>query len=578
MKRNPVSLILGFYTEAAMAESGYREVRAAAVERVCLIQPDGTSVGKAHLCDRYSALRLEGESLVVTETEPANVEAVVQRLRQVGSPAVFIVREVPAITALPRTASEPLAGDQLKDFVVALARRHGKPGKPGHGPQLLAQLRKSESVIDEARTDLIEAARLDHALTAAAEWLLDNYYLIRTHAADIRRHLPRQYCKILPTLVSQPGDLRVSEVAKELVRQTDHTLNEANIVECLREYQTVEPLTIAEIWAFPLLLRLALIEALARLAARIREAQQLREAAYLWANRLAVSIRQGPEAFERILGQMESEPVALQSHFVACLAEQLQGEENALVPAQHWLEERLKMPLTGLVSDEHALEAAERVSISNAFRSLRTLSQLEFTKIFETVSLVEAELRRDPAGIYAKSDFSTRDRCRRVVEELSRNSEVAELEVSRKAVQLAANAGDQHIRHVAYYLLANGIIQLEAETHARMPPRQRFLRLVRRNATAVYLGGITVLSVCFLAIVLALAWETGVSHAAMLAVLGALAAFPLSELAIQIIHALVIALSPPDKLAKMNFRDGIPSESRPAMSHYFRQPATVSMN
>jgi hypothetical protein len=82
MKRNPVSLILGFYAESALAESGYREVRAAGMERVCLIQPDGTSGGKAHLCDRYSALRLEGESLVVAETEPANVEAVVQRLRQ----------------------------------------------------------------------------------------------------------------------------------------------------------------------------------------------------------------------------------------------------------------------------------------------------------------------------------------------------------------------------------------------------------------------------------------------------------------------------------------------------------------
>jgi hypothetical protein len=66
---------------------------------------------------------------------------------------------------------------------------------------------------------------------------------------------------------------------------------------------------------------------------------------------------------------MEREGVALRPHFVVCLAEQLHGEENAFVPVQHWLEERLQTPFTELVSSEHLEEAAERVSISNAFHA-----------------------------------------------------------------------------------------------------------------------------------------------------------------------------------------------------------------
>src|SRR5205823_7528724 len=110
------------------------------------------------------------------------------------------------------------------------------------------------------------------------------------------------------------------------------------------------------------------------------------------------SVRLGPEVFQRILSQMESEGAALQPHFVVCLAEQLQGEEAAFVPVQHWLEERLQTPFTAVVAGEHLEESAERVSISNVFLSLRNLTRIDFTTVFETVSLVEAELRQDPSG------------------------------------------------------------------------------------------------------------------------------------------------------------------------------------
>src|SRR5207244_2841178 len=138
---------------------------------------------------------------------------------------------------------------------------------------------------------------------------------------------------------------------------------------CLRDYQTTAPLSIAELWFFPLLLRLALIEALASIATSVSRAQQLREAAYLWANRLGAAVRRGPEVFERLLSRMESEPYALLSCFVTALTEQLQDEESALGPVQHWIEERLKMPLIEVVRGEHTLEASERVSTANAFGS-----------------------------------------------------------------------------------------------------------------------------------------------------------------------------------------------------------------
>ena len=534
-KDQSVRVVLGFYP----AEEGNpQEAFSALGTGACLYGPTETlgSVS-AESCARYSPLRLEGESLVVAETAPGEVQAIVQALGSAGSPAVFVLR--PAVF-LPRKDS---AADD---------------GVPSTKPEqrLLARLRQNEVTFDDACRDLEESVRLDHALTAAAEWLLDNVYLVTTVVGDIRRHFPRK----APALARGASDSHLYRLAQRLLAETDCSLNESKIEDCLREYQNTTPLTIAELWLFPLLFRIALIEALATLATKVSRGQQLREAAYLWANRLASSARRAPEVFAQMLARMEAEPAALEPYFAICLAEQLQDEEDALAPAQRWIEERLGTPLTELVQTEHNREAAERVSTANAFGSLRTLSQLDFHKTFEGVSLVEAELAADPAGVYPRSDFATRDRCRHVVEIISRHSGLSEIEVARRAVMLATQATDPGMQHAAYYLLSDGVRRLEAEVRARMPFRTRFIRAILARAVPLYIGGVVGLTVCFAALSLATAWDLGVRHLSILAVLGALVLFPLSELSIQIVNALVISLLPPSRLPKMDFENRIPPE------------------
>ncbi len=487
---------------------------------------------------RYAALRLEGETLVTVETEAGKVESVVNTLRAAGTPAIFAIR--------PDCEARGLAEIEWRE-PPSLSRR-----------AILARLRDYKQALDTARGDLTEAARLDHALTKAAEWILDNCYLIYTQLNEVRRHLPRDFSARVSA-----GDERggIYRLARELAAKTDFAINEENIRSYLKELQTVRPLTIGELWAFPLFLRIALIETLASLATRVSESQQLREVAYLWANRLASAARTGKEAFDRILHRLETEPAARQPYFVTALAEQLQDEETALGPAQHWIQQRFDAPLIEVVRNQHTKEAAQVVATANAFGSLRALGQIEFTKVFEEVSVVEAELRADPGGIYARSDFQTRDRCRRTVERISRRSGVEELDVARRATQLAAQSGDPRTAHVAYYLLAEGVTRLEAETGARLSARTRILRSIATHATPAYMAAITGLTACFTALSCVLAREMGVHSYAILAALAALALFPLSELSLQIVNALIISLLPPEPLAKMDYQDGIPAEN-----------------
>ena len=510
--------------------------------------------------DRYAALRLEGECLIVAEATPSQVPDIVELLQAEGSPAVFVVSEglpdLPDSDSTEKELQAPPGSAELEDFARKCAARRSQPAKPR--PMILSRLRDDEFTLDSARRELAEASRLEHALTAAAEWLLDNGYLLRTQIAEIRRHLPRAHHKILPAGAS--GDPYIYELARELVKHADHALNESNIKNCLRVYQQVAPLTIAELWSFALMLRMALIAELAHLALAASQKQQLREAAYFWADRLAVGSRRGTEDFGRVLHLLEAEPAAMETYFLTCLAEQLQDEEDALAPLQQWIEGHMKTPLTEVVRMEHTSEAAESISTANAFGSLRAISRIDFSEIFESTSLMEAELRADPSGTYPHSDFVTRDLCRRAVERVSRTSGVGELDVARRAVALAAKGRDARTQQVAYYLLDDGVLQLEAETHARIPFRFGVIRAFRHHATAAYVGGTAGLTLCFAAVAMALAKDAGMRRDWMIVALGLLALFPLSELAAQTVNALVISLLPPEALPTLDFREGIPPE------------------
>jgi cyclic beta-1,2-glucan synthetase len=519
-------IVLGFFP----AESGnpQQAIESISGTEACLFGADGRVVSSRDFCSPFGALRLHGEALLVART--SDVQDTVQKIRAAGSPSVFVVQD-----------SAGSRATRLKKRI--------DPAK-----RLLDKLRLHEQEFHEASCELEESLRLNHSLTPAAEWVLDNSYLVLTHSAEMRRHLPKHVSRLA---AQTGGDSRLYRFAQEFVHRTDGIVSEANITDWLRADHSQSPLTMSELWLFPLMLRLALIERLAGLARGVSELQQIRESAYLWANRLGASARSSETEFRQMLRHLEVDPVCQSRYFAVSLAEQLQDEENALGPTQRWIEQQLGAPLDSMVQEEHTREAAERVGTANAFGSLRTLTRLEFADIFEQVSTVHAELQKDPGGIYSRSDFDTRDECRHVIEQVARYSGVSELDVARRAIQLASSRAEGH---VAEYLLSSRIAELEQETGTQLPLKMRALRGIRKHSTPVYIVGVTVLTLFFTVLAVVLAREAGARHPVALAILGMLAMFPLSELSIQIVNALIVSLLPPAKLPKMDFRDRIPDE------------------
>ena len=520
--------------------------------------------------DRYRRWVSVGETLVIVEVEVLQARTVLALLRETEEalPATFIIRphrDVPgSVAELQRR--ERFSSERLKLHATWLATRHAGALRTRRPQPLWDRLRDCERIIDAITLDLAQAAQLEQSISISAEWLLDNAYVIQRQIADVRRNLSHQLYDFLPTLEAGPhqGEPRTYDLASEMVAHTDAELAEQDVVDFLIAYQRVSPLNMSELWALPLLLRLALLERLSYLATRIDEQQHEFEWADFWANRLLAVARRTPERLLFTLAELARENPDASTVFADRLIGQLQGESLALGPVLSWLELKWGQPVLEAIQQEERRHAADQATIANGIGSLRVLARLDWRDVFEGVSLVEAALRAESANVYRRMDFGTRDRYRHVVEQVARGSHATELEAARAAVEMSRAGNGCCAGHVGYYLIDAGRPLLEARVGYRRTIRQRLRLGILRRIDLGYLGAIALGTALILAIpvVLVVPFDVGWTGLAGLAALCLLTLVPASELVVQVVNFVVAMLLHPQPLPKLAFDDGVPDEWR----------------
>src|SRR6266852_2259378 len=187
----------------------------------------------------------------------------------------------------PPLRSELFSSDQMEQHGKTLAGSHQL--SLGRAPdQLLARLTENEAVLIGVRNLLTEAVTANHRITPAGEWLLDNFYLIEEQIRTAKRHLPKAYSRELLRLREGPsiGLPRVYDIALEVISHGDGRVDPESLTSFVAAYQTVTPLTLGELWALPIMLRLALKENLRRVSARSADDRIGRNRADEWADQL----------------------------------------------------------------------------------------------------------------------------------------------------------------------------------------------------------------------------------------------------------------------------------------------------
>jgi cyclic beta-1,2-glucan synthetase len=466
----------------------------------------------------------------------------------------------------PALRAELLSADEMEQHGARLAGQHRLSGL-STSDLLLPRLANNEVTLVSAYEILSTAALESRRITPAAEWLLDNYYLIAEQIRIARNHLPKGYSRELPRLASgsSSGLPRVYNIALETISHGDGRVNNESLARFIMAYQSVTPLKLGELWAIPIMLRLALIENLRRVASRVMTDLDDRNLAAHWADRMTETAGRDPKSVVLAVADMARSDPPMASSFVAELARRLQGQSAALALPLTWIEQLLSESASSIdrmVQMEAQQQAADQVSISNSIGSLRLLSATDWQDFVESMSVVERALQDDPADIYRTMDFATRDHYRHVVEQLARDSMQSEEFVASAAVGLAQSATLKGVeRHVGFYLVHEGLDTLEQRIGASVGTMEMCRRGLRHAPLQIYLSLAALLTTLFASPFLDVAHRNG-WQGWPLVLLAAPALLMTSRIALDLVNWFVALTVRPDWLPRLDYAEGIPVQAR----------------
>jgi cyclic beta-1,2-glucan synthetase len=469
---------------------------------------------------------------------------------------------------------ELLGADHLAERARALAKGQ-RPERRKHlrySARLLNRLDATRVILNDAYERLAAAAREGVDVGPSGEWLLDNFHVVEEHVREVRESLPRDYYRELPQLSAGPlrGYPRVYELAITLISHTEGRIDLENVDSFTAAFQEISPLSIGELWSIPAMLRLGLIESVRRMTLRTVSRLDEIEDADRWAARIHADHTKDPSLLGYTFEEFREARSELTPTFLSRFLQQLRLNADALSPlrwVEQWITER------GVSADDAVARATERLALtahmmSNSITSLRGIAHRDWRYFVEHQSAVERILRSDPAGQYSLMTFTTRDAYRHVIERVAKGVEIDERLVAEKAIELARHsvgssgsaAAEARRAHVGFYLVDDGVRELEAALGYSEKPGEAVHRWMLRNPNVVFVGGILILTFAAIALVFLLAGDE--AFARWLPVL-LLTFIPANDIAVNVVNQLVTAFFPPRVLPKLDFeRNGVPADCR----------------
>src|SRR3990167_6769598 len=465
--------------------------------------------------------------------------------------------------------SEIFSVERLKQHAESLALVQTITSNPKKGYNLANRLKNNKKILLNCYHAIGKAVSKKQAITPAAEWLIDNFHIIEGQLRDISEYLPIGFYRELPKL--SEGYLkdypRVYGLSWAFVAHTDSRFDPELLTQFVRAYQNVQPLTIGELWAIAITLRVVLVENLRRLSVRILTSIQARKSADRLADQLLGLSSGMPQAITLFLQDLEVKQ--LKKPFLVQLIQRLRYQDPAITPTLQWINEKLaQMNLTTdeIVSLEHNNQSAANVTIRNIITSMRLISAFDWRTFFESISLVDETLRTNP--VFAAMDFTSQDRYRHAIEELDRGSKYCELDIAKLVIsktekykaeqQLAGKPFKKKRTDPGYYLISSGRKILEKEVDFSTSLGKKILNFYISNANLGYISTILVLTFTLLFIPLFMSFEKGVSLWGLL-ILSVIGFFPASDIIVSLLNRFIVTVIGPRYLPRLKLSDGVPA-------------------
>ncbi|MDR3470645.1 MAG: glucoamylase family protein [Devosia sp.] len=470
----------------------------------------------------------------------------------------------------PAPVRQELFGiERLEQHAASLAAAQAVTTRPPAVLSLRARLDDNARVLLAGYRASAADLETGRSVVPAAEWVLDNYHLIEAQIREIREDLPPGYYRQLPKLAEGPfaGYPRVFGLAWAFIAHTDSHFDPEILRRFVAAYQRVQPLTIGELWAIAITLRVVLVENLRRLVDQIIAERRPRTDADALASRL-LALGAARSALEIDIATRSSG--TLSRTFAAQLAKRLRDQDPRTTPALGWLEDRLHLQgssVEDVVQEIQRRQGASNVTVRNIIASMRLISDIDWAELFESASLVDERLAS--ASGFAGMDFATRNLYRNAIEQLARGSRSTELEIAelaltesqRAAATAIAAPTAARIADPGYHLIAQGRPAFERTLGFRPPFRLLASRFIIRLGIGGYGSAIVIATLVLLALALWTLGATGLA-AGWLALLAVVGFAPASEVAAALVNRAATLSAGASTLPGLDLTAGVPPSLR----------------
>ena len=423
----------------------------------------------------------------------------------------------------------------MSDKDVDICRKH-----------VLQELRNSFKQIKNNYKYIKKLDSIGEEVINSGEWLLDNIYLIEKEYKSIKDNMPKTYFDNLPPKYNDDkGEARILACVREYTKSAGLHINEKELIKFIKdkEYE----LTMGEIWAIPLMLRISLITSISDISDSIVSIEQEKlkgkYAAY------KVIDENKDERIKSVLNKLEKQEI--NELFLESMKKTL--KDNSIEKNMVWnFIDKLK------VNKSIFNEGDTEELISKCISSLRSIESTDWKKFFNQISKVEEILNRDPSNIYSEMEFKSKDYYRHEIERLSRKFNVDEVTLTKIAYELALEKDEKELykRHIGYYIIDDGVKELRNKLGTSGKDKER---ISAGSFIAInILGTIVIIAAAILGIKF-----VGVNVTTRKMIIWALLIMiPASEIVVSVINIFVSKRMPVSFLPKLNYLNTVPDESK----------------
>ncbi|HEY5268801.1 MAG TPA: hypothetical protein VII97_00545, partial [Anaerolineales bacterium] len=424
--------------------------------------------------------------------------------------------------------ANPDADKRLREFAHRLAKMHTVEISHPKKTDLLEHLQSWEKALRNANAIFKAMPSKDLAVSRAGEWMLDNFYVVEQTFRQIEEDLPASFLNRLPKLdgtplkghsrpVLEPGLPRIFALAWEWIGYSQSQIDLTQAAAFVQDYQQVTPLTIGELWALPIMLRIGILEQLVYAAAELTGME-------------------APKSLSEIPSQFSSPALAYETIVANCFL------SLRLLSATDW---------NGFFEQTSRVEQILRDDPAEIYAGMDFDTRNSYRSVIE-------ELARH-------SDFSEEEVALAAVEFARRECGPGSSEVVPVPARSTGRSVDDKVpgrkAHVGFFLRDAGRATLENSLRYRPELNIRVQRALLASPAATYLGSIAILSVLFVLGLLTYATLSGGSPAQLI-ITGVLGFGLALEAAITLVHWIVTHRIKPQSLPRMDFSEGIPPGNR----------------